>query len=98
MLGDKAWVFNFLALWLTIMALASTAYFVHKLRFAVKPVEFLRKLSVGALEFTALFTVLNVIPSNTSFIPQLGLVFLEGRTRRYRWGACTRGSTSASSA
>ena len=32
-------------------------------------------------EFTALFTVLNVIPSNTSFIPQLGLVFLEGENR-----------------
>src|SRR5918998_824469 len=78
MLGDKAWVFNFLALWLTIMSLASTAYFVHKLRFAIKPVEFLRKLAVGALGFTALFTVLNVIPANASFIPQIGLVFLNG--------------------
>src|SRR5215207_7270327 len=37
MLGPKAWVFNFLAIWLTIMSVASTAYFVHKLRFAVKP-------------------------------------------------------------
>jgi cytochrome bd ubiquinol oxidase subunit I len=87
MLGDKAWVFNFLALWLTIMALASTAYFVHKLRFAVKPVEFLRKLSVGALGFTALFTVLNVIPSNTSFIPQIGLVFLEGENTQIPLGS-----------
>jgi cytochrome bd ubiquinol oxidase subunit I len=87
MLGDKAWVFNFLALWLTIMALASTAYFVHKLRFAVKSVEFLRKLSVGALGFTALFTVLNVIPANTSFIPQIGLVFLEGENTKIPLGS-----------
>src|ERR687890_421920 len=78
MLGDKSWVFNFLALWLAVLSIASTAYFVHKLRFAIKPVEFLRKLSVGALGFMALFTVLNVIPANASFIPQIGLVFLGG--------------------
>jgi cytochrome d ubiquinol oxidase subunit I len=78
MLGSKAWVFNLLALWLTIMSLAATAYFVHKLRFAVKPVEFLRKLSVGALGFTALFTFLNVIPANASLVPQIGLEFLGG--------------------
>src|ERR671913_367139 len=78
MLGHKAWVFNFLALWLTIMSIASTAYFVHKLRFAVKPVEFLRKLAVGALGFTALFTVLNIIPADADLIPQIGLVFGQG--------------------
>jgi cytochrome d ubiquinol oxidase subunit I len=78
MLGPKAWVFNFLAIWLTIMSVASTAYFVHKLRFAVKPMETLRKLAVGALGFMALFTALNVIPANTSLIPQIGLVFLGG--------------------
>jgi cytochrome bd ubiquinol oxidase subunit I len=87
MLGDKAWVFNFLALWLTVMSIASTAYFVHKLRFAVKPVEFLRKLSVGALGFTALFTVLNVIPANASFIPQIGLVFLGGENTEIPLGS-----------
>src|ERR671912_1381350 len=78
MLGDKSWVFNFLALWLAVLSIASTAYFVHKLRFAVKPMETLRKLSVGALGFTALFTVLNIIPSNADLIPQIGLVFLQG--------------------
>jgi cytochrome d ubiquinol oxidase subunit I len=78
MLGDKSWVFNLLAIYLTIMSLASTAYFVHKLRFAVKPIETLRKLSVGALGFTGLFTVLNVIPNDASLVPQLGLVFLNG--------------------
>ncbi|HSL00435.1 MAG TPA: cytochrome ubiquinol oxidase subunit I [Rubrobacteraceae bacterium] len=78
MIGEKAWVFNLLAIWLTIMAIASTAYFVHKLRFAVKPNEFVRKLLVGGLGFTALFTVLNVIPANASLVPQIGLVFLDG--------------------
>ncbi|MDQ3567129.1 MAG: cytochrome ubiquinol oxidase subunit I [Actinomycetota bacterium] len=78
MLGDKSWVFNLLAIYLTIMSLASTAYFVHKLRFSVQPVETLRKLAVGAIGFTGLFTVLNVIPADASLIPQIGLVFLEG--------------------
>ena len=78
MLGDKSWVFNLLAIYLTIMSLASTAYFVHKLRFSIQPMETLRKLSVGAIGFTGLFTVLNVIPSDASLIPQIGLVFLEG--------------------
>jgi cytochrome bd ubiquinol oxidase subunit I len=51
---------------------------VHKLRFAVKPNETLRRLSVGALGFTALFTVLNIIPSDMDLVPQLGLVFFNG--------------------
>ena len=93
MLGDKSWVFNLLVLWIAVLSIASTAYFVHKLRFAVKPSETLRKLSVGALGFTALFTVLNIIPSNARLIPQLGLVFRAGEDTRYRWAACTPGST-----
>ena len=76
MLGDKAFVFNLLAIYLTVMSLASTAYFVHKLRFAVKPVEMVRKLCVGALGFTALFTVLNVIPKDLNLAP--GLSFFGG--------------------
>ncbi|MDQ3603109.1 MAG: cytochrome ubiquinol oxidase subunit I [Actinomycetota bacterium] len=78
MLGDKAWVFNLLVLWIAVLSIASTAYFVHKLRFAIQPMETLRKLSVGALGFTALFTVLNIIPTNASLIPQIGLVFGQG--------------------
>src|ERR687894_64354 len=78
MLGSKAWVFNLLVTWIAILSIASTAYFVHKLRFAIKPIETLRKLSVGALGFTALFTVLNIIPTNASLIPQIGLVFGQG--------------------
>src|SRR5919202_706691 len=78
MLQDKAWVFNLLVTWLAIMSIASTAYFVHKLRFAVKPVEFLRKLCVGALGFIALFTSLTLIPKDGNLVPQIGLVFLGG--------------------
>jgi cytochrome d ubiquinol oxidase subunit I len=78
MLGDKSWVFNLLVLWIAVMSIASTAYFVHKLRFAIKPMETLRKLSVGALGFTALFTVLNIIPADADLIPQIGLVFGQG--------------------
>jgi cytochrome d ubiquinol oxidase subunit I len=78
MLGDKSWVFNLLVLWIAVMSIASTAYFVHKLRFAIKPIETLRKLSVGALGFTALFTVLNIIPADADLIPQIGLVFGQG--------------------
>jgi cytochrome bd ubiquinol oxidase subunit I len=78
MLGSKSWVFNLLVIWIAVMSIASTAYFVHKLRFAVKPMEFLRKLAVGAFGFTALFTVLNVIPNDASLVPQIGLVFLDG--------------------
>ncbi|WP_119069736.1 cytochrome ubiquinol oxidase subunit I [Rubrobacter indicoceani] len=78
MLGDKAWVFNLLMIWLGIMGVAATAYFVHKLRFSVKPMNFLRKLAIGCLAFTALFSVLNLIPSDASLIPQIGLVFANG--------------------
>src|SRR5919205_153801 len=78
MLQDKAWLFNLLTIWLAILSIASTAYFVHKLRFAVKPMEVVRKLTVGALGFTALFTTLTIIPANADLVPQIGLVFLNG--------------------
>src|ERR687894_1001117 len=72
MLGSKAWVFNLLMIWVAVMTIASTAYFVHKLRFAVKPTPTLHKLSVGALGFMALFAVLNIIPADANLIPQIG--------------------------
>lgn len=87
MLGDKAWVFNLLAIWLLILSLASTAYFVHKLRFSVKRMDFLRKLSVGALGFTALFTILNVIPADMNLIPQIGMVFMGGEDTKIPLGS-----------
>jgi cytochrome d ubiquinol oxidase subunit I len=84
MLGDGAWVFNLLAIYLTIMAIASTAYFVHKLRFSVKPMEKTRKLLIGALGFMALFTVLNVIPAEMNLAP--GLSFLGGEDTKIPLG------------
>src|SRR4028119_1712150 len=87
MLGSKAWVFNLLVFWIAVLSIASTAYFVHKLRFAVKPSETLRKLAVGGLGFTALFTILNVIPADADLIPQIGLSFLGGENTQI-----TRGS------
>ena len=78
MLGDKAWLFNLLAIYLAVMSIAATAYFVHKLRFAVVPMDTLRKLAVGAIGFTGLFTVLNIVPANASIVPQIGLVFAGG--------------------
>ena len=87
MLGSKSWVFNLLVLWIAVLSIASTAYFVHKLRFAVKPMETLRKLAVGALGFTALFTVLNIIPANANLIPQIGLVFGQGEDTQIPLGS-----------
>src|SRR5919199_5292056 len=69
MLGDKAWVFNLLVTEIAFMSIAATAYFVHKLRFAVKPMPLLHKMAVGALGFTALFTILNIIPANAGIVP-----------------------------
>src|SRR5919199_4176721 len=87
MLGDKSWVFLLLMTWVAIMSIASTAYFLHKLRFAVKPMPTLRKMAVGALGFTALFTVLNIIPADASLVPQIGLVFLDGENTKLPLGS-----------
>jgi cytochrome d ubiquinol oxidase subunit I len=59
---------------------------VHKLRFALKPMETLRKMAVGALGFTALFTVLNIIPADLNLIPQIGLTFLGGESTKVPLG------------
>lgn len=78
MLGDKSWLFNVLGLELAIMGVASVAYCLHKIRFAVKPMPTLRNMTLGALGFMALFSFLNVIPANMNLVPQLGWVFLGG--------------------
>ena len=75
MLGDQAWHFNLLVILIAVLSMASTAYFVHKLRFAEKRMETTRKLAVGALGFTGLFTILNIIPFTGNIAPQIGLVF-----------------------
>jgi cytochrome bd ubiquinol oxidase subunit I len=87
MLGSKAWLFLLLMTWIAIMTLASTAYFVHKLRFAVKPTPTLHKLAVGALGFVALFAVLNIVPADANLIPQIGLTFLGGEETKIPLGS-----------
>ncbi|CAA9449189.1 MAG: Cytochrome bd terminal oxidase subunit I [uncultured Rubrobacteraceae bacterium] len=69
MLGDKAWVFLLLVTEIAFISIAATSYFVHKLRFAQKPMPGLRKMAVGALGFTALFTILNIIPADAAIVP-----------------------------
>jgi len=77
MLGDKAFLFNMLVIELGVMAVASVVYFLHKLRFAVKPMPRLRKAMVGAFGFIAIFAALNAVPADLYLVPQIGLVFGE---------------------
>jgi cytochrome d ubiquinol oxidase subunit I len=77
MLGPKSWLFNLLTIEILVMAAGSVLYCLHKLNFAVKPMPRLRKATVGALGFTVLFGLLNVIPADGYLVPQIGLVFGE---------------------
>src|SRR5918912_1984041 len=86
MLGDKSYVFLMLMTEVAFMSIAATAYFVHKLRFAVKPMPRLHKMAVGALGFTALFTVLNIIPADARVIPGI-LDFANGEDTKIPLGS-----------
>src|SRR5919206_848639 len=77
MLGPKSWLFNGLVIELLVMSVASVAYFLHKLRFAIKPMPRARGATMGALAFVALFGLLNAIPADLYLVPQIGLVFGE---------------------
>lgn len=87
MLGDKAWLFELLTIELGIMGVASVAYFVHKLRFAVRPMPTLRKMTLAALGFMALFSLLNLVPADASLVPQIGLVFGGGEETKIPLGS-----------
>jgi cytochrome d ubiquinol oxidase subunit I len=87
MLGSKSWVFLTLMTEVAFMSILATAYFVHKLRFAVKPTPRLHKMAVGALGFTALFTILNIVPADANLIPQIGLTFLGGESTKIPLGS-----------
>jgi cytochrome d ubiquinol oxidase subunit I len=87
MTGDKAWLFNLLMIEISIMAVASVGYFLHKLKFAVKPMPTLRNMTMGALGFTALFSALLMIPSDMHLVPQIGLVFFDGTETEIPLGA-----------
>src|SRR5215203_1311630 len=78
MLGEKAWLFELLTIYLAVMAVASVAYCLHKLRFAEKPMPTLHNMTKGSLGFMALFGFLNLIPADASLVPQIGLEFLNG--------------------
>src|SRR5215204_5822903 len=78
MMGEKSWLFNLLATELAVMAVASVAYCLHKLRFAEKPMPTLRNMTMGSLGFMGLFGFLNLIPADASLVPQIGLEFLNG--------------------
>ena len=87
MLGEKSWLFILLATELTIMGVAAVAYFLHKLKFAAKPMHTVRNMAVGSLAFMALFGLLNMIPSDMSLVPQIGLEFFEGNDTKIPLGS-----------
>ncbi|MBA2442472.1 MAG: cytochrome ubiquinol oxidase subunit I [Rubrobacter sp.] len=85
MLGEGSWVFNVLMVWLAVLSICSAAYFVHKLKFAKQPMPGLRKLALGALGFTALFTILNLIPSDGAIAP--GITIFAGEETQIPLGS-----------
>jgi cytochrome bd ubiquinol oxidase subunit I len=87
MLGEKSWLFNLLAIELAVMGVASVAYCLHKLKFAAKPMPALRNMTVGSLWFMSLFGFLNLIPADTSLVPQIGWVFFNGEDTKIPLGA-----------
>jgi cytochrome d ubiquinol oxidase subunit I len=87
MLGDKSWLFNLLMIELAIMSLASVAYCLHKLKFAARPMPTARNVTVGALLFMGLFSVLNVIPANGDLVPQIGLIVFGGEETEFPLGS-----------
>lgn len=86
MLGDKSWLFNGLMIELGIMSVACVAYCLHKLRFAVRPMPALRNMTMGALGFMVLFSLLNTVPSDGDLVPQIGLVLFDGRQTEFPLG------------
>jgi cytochrome d ubiquinol oxidase subunit I len=87
MLGDKAWLFELLTLFLAVMGVASVAYCLHKLKFALKPMPTWRNLTIGALGFMTVFSLLNLIPADASLVPQIGLVFAGGEDTKLPLGS-----------
>jgi cytochrome d ubiquinol oxidase subunit I len=44
-------------------------------------------MTMGALGFMALFSLLNVIPANANLVPQIGLVFSQGENTKFPLGS-----------
>jgi cytochrome d ubiquinol oxidase subunit I len=87
MLGDKAWLFELLTLFLAIMGVASVAYCLHKLKFAVNSMPGWRNITIGALGFMTVFSLLNLVPADASLVPQIGLVFANGEDTQLPLGS-----------
>ena len=75
MMGDKTFLFNLLMIELLVMSVCSAAYFLYKIKFAVKPMPRLRRTSAAALGTLAVLGLLDVIPADWYLVPQIGLVF-----------------------
>jgi cytochrome bd ubiquinol oxidase subunit I len=86
MQGDKSWLFNMLAMMLGIISVTSVSYCLHKLKYAVKPLPTLRNITLGALGFLAVFSLLNIIPANGNLVPQIGLVLFDGKGTEFPLG------------
>lgn len=86
MQGDKSWLFNMLAMLLGIISVTSVSYCLHKLKYAVKPLPTLRNITLGALGFLAVFSLLNIIPANGNLVPQIGLVLFDGKGTEFPLG------------
>ena len=87
MLGDRAWLFELVTIFLGIMAVASVAYCLHKLKFAVKPMPTLRNMTFGALGFLTFFSLLNLVPADGEIVPDIGLVFFDGKDTKFPLGS-----------
>ena len=87
MAGDKSWLFNLLMIELAIMGVASVAYCLHKLKFAVKPMKTQRNILIGALGFMGIFSLLNLVPSDGNLVPQIGLVIFGGEDTKIPLGS-----------
>jgi cytochrome d ubiquinol oxidase subunit I len=87
MAGDKSWLFNLLMIELAIMGVASVAYCLHKLKFAVKSMKTQRNILIGAMGFMGIFSLLNMVPSDGNVVPQIGLVVFGGEDTKIPLGS-----------
>jgi cytochrome bd ubiquinol oxidase subunit I len=87
MQGDKAWLFELLTIFLAVMGVTSVAYCLHKLKFAVNPMPGWRNITIGALGFMTVFSLLNLVPADASLVPQIGLVFANGEDTKLPLGS-----------
>jgi cytochrome d ubiquinol oxidase subunit I len=69
------------------MGVASVAYCLHKLKFAVKSMKTQRNILIGAMGFMGIFSLLNMVPSDGNVVPQIGLVVFGGEDTKIPLGS-----------